>query len=194
MTEHNDGAPERLSGPDHVEDLLDAGRPRLAAQALVDAFDDCLPDLPLRFALVLIRVDERIASELARATQTKEPIGLRLADGPREGLSLYRGERRVGDLSAQDTALVRDFGPQAALFTPRVLEILYRDGELQTFAIELIRPEQRRCPRCGQEVAASDTHDCPAEDVAEDSGHAVKLQGALNSLLRDRNTRRSTSK
>lgn len=193
MTTPDDGTPERMSGPDHVEDLLGAGRPRLAAQALVDAFDDCLPDLPLRFALVLIRVDERAASELRAALDTKVPYRLALGDGPREGISVFWGQRRVGDLSAEDSALVRDFGPQAALFSPRVLEILYRGDELATFAIELIRPEQRRCARCGQEVAAADTHRCPAEETP-DGGHTVKLQSALNSLLRDRNSRRNPTR
>lgn len=191
MTTPDDGATDRMSGPEHVEDLLDAGRPRLAAQALVDVFDDCLPELPLRFALVLVRVDERIAAHIADATKTKERIDLRLDEGPREGLSVFLGARRVGDLSSQDSDLVRDFGPQAALFTPRLLEILYRDGELQTLAIELIRPEQRRCARCGQEVAAADTHRCPAEETHDETGHPVRLQSALNSLLRDRNSRRS---
>lgn len=191
MTTPDDGATDRMSGPEHVEDLLDAGRPRLAAQALVDVFDDCLPELPLRFALVLVRVDERIAAHIADATKTKERIDLRLDEGPREGLSVFLGARRVGDLSSQDSDLVRDFGPQAALFTPRLLEILYRDGELQTLAIELIRPEQRRCARCGQEVATADTHRCPAEETHDETGHPVRLQSALNSLLRDRNSRRS---
>lgn len=159
---------------DEVEDLVRAGRPRLAAQALVDAFEDCLPDLPLRFSLLLVRVDEHTAKSVARLIHEGEPISLTLGEGPKSALSVFFRDTRVGDLSARDAELVREFGEHAALYTPRVLQILFRpDNTLQAFAVELVRPEQPRRP---------------GEGGADSS--SVALGGALNSLISARSESR----
>ncbi|WP_217924677.1 hypothetical protein [Miltoncostaea oceani] len=180
---------------EEVEDLLREGRPRLATQALIDAFADCLPELPLRFSLLLVRVDEQTALEVAQGIRRGDKVSLTLTDGPREALSVYWGARRVGDLAASDRELVLEFGEHRALYTPRVLEILFRPGAgggLQTFAIELVRPEQRRCPRCGRTMPARSGHRCKTdpEIEARPGQPAVALHGPLASLISDRDSRR----
>lgn len=147
---------ERPEGVDRhletVEEMARAGRPRLAAAAFDAAMRDCLPDLPLRFSLLLVRVDDDQAEALADAIHRQTDVALSLADGPRGVLSVFSGASRLGDLSARDDELVRGFGAEGlAIYEPRILEILFRDDQtLQSVAIELVRPEQRPCPGCGR--------------------------------------------
>lgn len=153
--EHEQMHGERDEPPNsHLESagqLAREGRPRLAAAAFEEAMRDCLPDLPLRFSLLLVRPDEGQVEELAEAIYRQDEIGLRLAEGPRGVLAVFRGPLRIGDLSVRDDELVRGFGAEGvALYEPRILEILFLDdGALQSIAVELVRPEQRRCAGCG---------------------------------------------
>lgn len=171
-----------------AEEMARAGRPRLAAAAFEEAMRDCLPDLPLRFSLLLVRPDDDKVEELAEDVYRQDEVTLHMAEGPRGVLSVYRGEIRLGDLSSRDDELVRGFGDEGrALYEPRILEILFRDGgELQSVAVELVRPEQRLCGACGRTFSEHQAR-CPhcGASEAEATGKApAALADALEDIVR----------
>lgn len=165
-----------------AEEMARAGRPRLAAQAFDAAIRDCLPDLPLRFSLLLVRADDDQVESVAEAVYRQDDVSLRLADGPRGVLAVFRGQVRLGDLSVRDDELVRGFGEEGiALYEPRILEILFReDGDLQSIAVELVRPEQRLCAACANPFAEHLLH-CPhcGNEVAPPAVLADALDGIV---------------
>lgn len=179
---------------DEVDDLIRAGRPRLAQQALEQAVADCLPDLPLRFSLLVRRIDEPQVLALAEAVRASDTVDIRLRES--DGAVQVRwGAGRLGQLSARDSELLRGFGRQAALYDPRVLEISFGiEGGVSTFAIELTRPEFRRCSSCGRLHSGLHINcdDCrrrrrpKGEEVETFEPAPVPLAVALEELLRTR--------
>lgn len=186
---------------DEVDDLIRAGRPRLAQQALEQAVADCLPDLPLRFSLLVRRIDEVQVLALAEAVRASQDVDLRLMRSE-DTVQLRWSAGRLGQLSARDSELLRGFGRQAALYDLRVLEISFGiEGGVSTFAIELSRPEFRRCSSCGRLHSGLhiNCEDCrrrrrPKGEEAETFEPApVPLAVALEELLRTRAERSSDS-
>lgn len=188
--EHADQMGDESGAYRHLEDageLARAGRPRLAAAAFDQAMRDCLPDLPLRFSLLLVRPDDDQVEEVAEAVYRQDEVTLRLAEGPRGVLAVYRGTIRLGDLSVRDDELVRGFGAEGlALYEPRILEILFReDGELQSVAVELVRPELRLCGGCGR-TFTEHLPRCPhcGTSEAEAAVGRASLADALEDIVR----------
>lgn len=134
---------------DEVAQLLSLGHHHAAERALVRGGGAVLPDLPLRFGMVLRAVRQRASRDLVVAVREGRTVTLTL-DDPGDGPILVRWDAQVvGQLAGHDTALVRAFGERRALYTPRLLELAIRGDRVHTIAVEMTRPELRECDRCG---------------------------------------------
>ncbi len=140
---------------DEISSLMADGRSRKAIDALLAGVEDVLPDLPLRFSLLLIRVDsEGIKDYIRQYRKTGSRPTLQLVKPKGSGQFVITWRKgRIGQLSSEDSDLLRSFGRRRRLYEPRVLEVTYSADKLkvETLAIELVRPEVRLCSSCGKQ-------------------------------------------
>lgn len=183
-----------------IDDNLQQGKAAQAKSLFARRWRDLVPELPLRFPIVLAKPSERAAAKLAQGMKGgQEPPALKLVPrSARHGgyvVSTSEGTR-LGDLPAKDAEFLRSLGEDAALYTPHLLELRPPTKETDRpvlIAVELVRPELRYCSFCGKRH--SDPHvncaDCRRErrqvnpDKAAEELPLVPLHEALDALISD---------
>jgi len=137
---------------DEVSGHVREGKMGRAKRAFHEGWRDAVPELPLRFSVILVRLDRDVAKELRRlARQGKEQVLLLSRTGESQVDVIWEEEnKRLGSLPAEDARLLGEYGEDADLYRPQLLEIRYEEGRLDHVAIELVRPEVRYCPSCGK--------------------------------------------
>jgi hypothetical protein len=138
---------------DKVAEHLAGGEPERASRALARGWRDAVPELPLRFAVILTGLDAKaIAAALRRSSNRGEPPRLRLrrVEGRIEVLTI-RGARPLGRLPEREVRMLDELGADAHLYRPQLLEVEHDpEGALVRVAVELVRPEMRICSSCGR--------------------------------------------
>lgn len=132
-----------------VEERLAKGSPDAAKREFTRNWRAAVPDLPLRFSVILVRVKEKEVREVLRKRRENDgtPPQLRL-DFDEEGrikVRMARGAKlRLGDIPASDADLLAQLGKKARrLYRPHLLEVRHDDetGRLEYVAVELVRAE-----------------------------------------------------
>lgn len=167
--ESNDSHEERLLEgrrlTEKVDEFMQQGKPLQARSVLARNWQDSVPELPLRYPVVLESVSSRFARQLARFLRAggEKPVltlaltGSRVARG-----SVSVSGRRLGDLPQEQAAYLQGLGSSASVYEPRLTAIrLSSEGEVDGVEIEMVRPELRRCPNCdklhgGEEALCED--------------------------------------
>lgn len=110
---------------------------------------DAVPELPARFAVVLVRP----------AIKSVRTLHKRLRAGGDEALVLYKGQRgaldvvvqrtgeRLGSLPPEDTKLLRELGAELQDWRPRVLEIKFTlRRRLEHIIVDLVHEPSQQQP------------------------------------------------
>jgi hypothetical protein len=152
-----------------VQESLDRGRLPAAKAALSRGWRESVPDLPLRFSVLLLRPrEDDVAAVLRRlrANGGRKPP-LRLSRGKDGSIRVCtrRGKKLVlGELPRGEVKLLRDLGRDANLYQPELLEIRHDDhGRVRSVAIELIRPGDKHEDSLPQQI-----HEAIEAVMAED--------------------------
>jgi len=143
---------------EEVSEHMREGQPARANQAFARGWRDAVPDLPLRFSVILVRPDRKVITGLDKQLRDEnEPeMCLQRVDLSTVTVNLTEGGQRIGNLPADDARLLHELDADAALYRPQVLEIRYNArGRLDHIAVELVRPEVRLCSSCGEPHAGS---------------------------------------
>jgi len=182
---------------ERVDDLLAQGKQQQARSVVARGWQDAVPELPLRYPVVLARPSVRFASQLARyirvggdAPELKvELSGKQVIHG-----TITVSGRRLGELPDSEAAYLHSLGADAEVFTPRLTAIrVSATGESDKVEIELVRPELRRCSSCGR-LHGEDTVNCadcralrrPKDpDKVESEASPVALHEAMDAALAD---------
>ena len=110
---------------------------------------DAVPDLPLRFSVVLVRPDRKAVTQLDRRLRDEDEPQMQLCRQDAGAVEVTVDGQRIGDLPADDARLLAELDAAIDLYSPRVLEIRYTTrGRLDYIAVELVRPEVRLCSSC----------------------------------------------
>jgi hypothetical protein len=128
-----------------------------AKRAFSRAWRDAVPELPLRFSVILDKPSaEAVTKMVQRSRQTGAPPELRfrrVSDRQVEVTALH-ARAALGVLPKQDAQLLSELGSEAKIYRPQLLEINNNsDGTLNYIAIEVVRPETRYCSSCGKKHA-----------------------------------------
>jgi len=136
---------------DEVHGLVEEGRVRAAERALHSALDEALPELPLRFAARVVRLNDRRLTDYARALRDcGQPPALLLADRGAKGFSVEWCFGRLGWLAIGEVELLRSLGTRAGWYRPRLVELIEpTQAASGAMVVELVRPEMRVCSSCG---------------------------------------------
>jgi hypothetical protein len=137
---------------DQVEEHLSKGDKTSAKRAFSRSWRDAVPDLPLRFSVILVKTDpEAIEGVAKKMRQGKKAPKLRLVH-TRSGSWEVRATRTLGSLPAPDGKLLTELGASSRLYRPELLEIRSDEkGDFDYIAVELVRPETNFCSSCGKE-------------------------------------------
>lgn len=128
-----------------ITEKIASGQSLAAKRALTRAWREAVPDLPVRFAVILVRLNEEGVSKLIQRMKKSGSLpGLKLIWHKNKievwtsrGKSFY-----IGDLPSSDALMLSDLGDQAKKYRPKLIEISTNDdGSVDYLAIELIRPE-----------------------------------------------------
>lgn len=161
MSERDNKQSEARDLVERVEAGVERGNVSSAAAAFTRSWRDAVPELPLRFSVILVRVDRRAVAQLiARMRRNKgRPPQLKLdhIDEKTVRVVTARGKRLIlGELPHADVKLLVELGKDARLYRPQLLEIRHdEEGKLRYLAVELVRPELQVCPVCGKKHSGS---------------------------------------
>jgi len=136
---------EEISG--HVRD----GAHDRAARAFRRGWRDAVPELPLRFSVILVRADRELVAWLHRqlVDHSEPEIALRRSDESSVDVVIAATGQRLGSLPAQDARLLAELDAADDLYRPQVMEIRYDErGRFDHIAVELVRPQLRYCSAC----------------------------------------------
>lgn len=134
-----------------VDEFLQQGKPLQARSVLARNWQDAVPELPLRYPIVLESVSSRFARQLARFLRAgggKPELALSLTGSRVPRGSVAVSGRRLGDLPQEQAAYLQGLGESANVYEPRLMAIRLNEGEVDSVEIEMVRPELRRCPNC----------------------------------------------
>jgi len=151
-----------------VQESLDRGAVSQAKRAFTQGWRETVPALPLRFSVILVRLNRKSIKDVLRLWRKNKGQAPQLKlDWGEETVQvrMARGRKLVlGCLPASDAELLRDMGPKAQkLYRPQLLEVRRTEtGEIDYVAVELVRPELRICSSCGKEHSGKHTNceDC----------------------------------
>lgn len=156
---------------EQINDYLQQGKTTQAKSLLTRRWRDLVPDLPLRFSVVLEKSSPRVVRAIVTSLKRgNQPPALSLqARSERHGGYFITAEdgKHLGALPERDAKFLRSLGEHAALYTPKLLEI--RSGLI---AIELVRPELRRCASCDSYHTGDNANcdDCRAKGRSDSPG------------------------
>lgn len=139
---------------DKVEEHINKGDTSSAKRAFSRSWRDAVPDLPLRFSVILVKPDkaaiERMIKRIRKDGLTPKLKLVHTRDGDWEVRT--SSDRRLGSLPNQDGKLLDELGGDSRLYDPELLEIRTDDEDnFSHIAVELVRPEVRYCSSCGKE-------------------------------------------
>jgi hypothetical protein len=177
-----------------VQEGLDGGRAPAAKAALTRSWRDAVPELPVRFSVVLTKIDEAAVSELLRRARrnrgSSPPLRLRKKQGVIVVETIRGARLLLGQLPKSETQLLSDFGADAKLYRPQLLEVRYDDdNRIRVVAIELVRPELYHCPNCGRRHKGPHAYcsRCRSAEV-EEAGFEhtpVQIHEAIEAVIAD---------
>lgn len=185
---------------ERVDDLLDEGKPLAARSVLGRNWQDAVPELPLRYTVVLEQVSERTTRRIARILHEHDPVptlSLHLR-GSRRLRVLVRvstpgsNDERLGEFSPEQAQFLHSLGERASLYRAQLTAI--RASGAAT--IELVRPELRSCSSCERLHAELHVNcaECrklrrpKAPERVESETPALALQEALDAIALDTGT------
>jgi hypothetical protein len=155
MPAHDQAAEQSADMAERVEDKRRQGSISNARAAFSRSWREAVPELPLRFSVILVHTDEknilRLAKRLGRQSSTPPKLKLiRRHEGYIDVLT--SGNVILGRLPSADSQLLRELGPAAKSYEPQLIEIRNTPEEgLDYIAIELVRPELKYCSSCGKQ-------------------------------------------
>jgi hypothetical protein len=130
-----------------IAEKIASGQTVSAKRTLTQTWRDAVPSLPVRFAVILVRLEKKTALEIIkRMKKTQSPPQIILKwEKDRVEVWTARGKKlHLGDLPSSDTLMLSDLGEQAKKYRPQILEIKTDDqGVVEHIAIELVRPETK---------------------------------------------------
>ena len=131
-----------------ISEKISSGQHIGAKRALTNSWRDAVPDLPVRFAVILVRLDRdntRTILKRMRKSKTKPNLRLVWEDDHIEVWTSRGTPIRIGDLPVSDSIMMNDLGDKAKKYKPQLLEINTSDetGEIEYLAIELVRPDTK---------------------------------------------------
>jgi hypothetical protein len=173
---------------------LQGGRAPAAKAALTRSWRDAVPDLPVRFSVVLRKTDAQAVAELLRRARRNRGSSPPLRLRKRKGViyvETVRGARlEIGQLPRSESQLLSDFGADAKLYRPQLLEVRYDDDNRVRFvAIELVRPELFQCPSCDRRHKGPHAY-CSKCRAAGEEGEGfehtpVQIHEAIEAVIAD---------
>jgi hypothetical protein len=197
MTEYpDDWQTEARDLAERVDSYLRRGALQTARRAFNKSWRDAVPELPLRFSVILVRPERSVVVailHMMRNGQSAPQLGFVFDDG---AVAVHRVDTtdRLGQLPTQDARLLSELGAGAELYTPHLLEIRTTSaGRLDYVAVELVRPEERSCLICG-EPAQEGSETCalharkrrlPARNVHQAEDFPVPFHEALDALANE---------
>ena len=136
-----------------VAEHLRGGHTGRAQAAFSRGWRDAVPELPLRFSVILVRPDREVVAEVDKLVREGTEVKMQLERIDESLVQVVLADaQRVGNLPAEDARLLQDLGADADLYSPLVLEIRYNEkGRLDYIAVELVRPEVRYCSACSRQ-------------------------------------------
>lgn len=136
---------EKTNPLPEISDKISLGQGVGAKRSLTKAWREAVPEIPVRFAVILVRLDEKSVLEIIkRMKKSDSPPQLKL-EWRKDRIEVWtsRGKKiRIGDLPSSDSMMLFDLGGKAKKYRPQIIEIkTSEDGEIEHFAVELVRPE-----------------------------------------------------
>lgn len=139
--------------PDLINQHVNGGRRSAAAAMITRRLSDVAPKMPLSFPTVLKKVDQDTALWIAHSLSNDESPVLTIkktSEGKYE-IRAAKGRKRLGQLSTRDTEMLKGFGKDAKLYSPRLLMIHQGDdSSFDHVSIDMVRPEIRICSSCSE--------------------------------------------
>jgi hypothetical protein len=150
----HDIASEAQQLTEKVDKALASGSISQAKRAFIQNWREAVPELPLRFSVILEDLNlENVYELLKMKRKDKMPqLKLQIVKN-RTAVQMVRGRKLIiGFLPKRDSSLLDQLGDKAfKLYQPRILEAPRKDdGSLAYLAVELVRPESNICSSCGK--------------------------------------------
>jgi hypothetical protein len=150
----HDIASEAQQLTEKVDKALASGSISQAKRAFNQNWREAVPELPLRFSVILEDLNlENVYELLKMKRKDKMPqLKLQIVKN-RTAVQMVRGRKLIiGFLPKRDSSLLDQLGDKAfKLYQPRILEAPRKDdGSLAYLAVELVRPESNICSSCGK--------------------------------------------
>lgn len=146
MDEFEDLQAEARELAARVDEYLQKGSTRSATRVFSQSWRETVPDLPLRFSVMLKQVDDAVILDmLAKLRGGDRPL---LALRHRRKLGVIEvvdtvSRKALGLLPAQDAQLLIDLKAVRGYYSPHLSEIKINErGRLQYVAVELVRAEE----------------------------------------------------
>lgn len=157
-----------------ISDKLAEGQTIGAKRVLTSSWRDAVPELPVRFAVILVRLDkDAVKALLKRMRKSKSKPGLKL-DWKEDRIEVVtsRGKTlRIGDLPISDSMMMTDLGDKAKKYRPQLLQIQQTEsGDIDYLAIELVRPETK-----AEQQATAAAMVSALEEIAETGEENIDL-------------------
>lgn len=136
-----------------VQQSLERGRVPAAKAALSRSWRNNVPELPVRFSVLLVRLRQEDCAAVLRRLRanrgSKPPLRLLRARDGSVRVCTSRGQKLIlGDLPRGEVRLLQDLGSDASLYHPELLEVLHDShGQVRSVSIELVRrknPEEEK--------------------------------------------------
>lgn len=146
--DENDPMADQRAIVDQIEDYLEQGKQAQAKSLLTRRWRDLVPELPLRFSVVLEQpraADAFFLGQRLKAGSSAPRLLITEEEGALH-VKIARGAV-LGRIPADDAEFLRSVGDDAKLYELHVLEI--REGG-SVVAVEFVRPELRTCSFCGK--------------------------------------------
>jgi hypothetical protein len=136
-----------------ISEHLREGDHGSASRAFARGWRDAVPDLPLRFSVILVRPDRDVIASLYKQLRDGDELEMCLqrVSASEVTVNLVDGGQRIGDIPAADARLLHELDADSALYRPQVSEVRYTArGRFDYIAVELVRPEVKLCSSCGE--------------------------------------------
>lgn len=161
-----------------VQESLQRGRVPAAKAALSRSWRDNVPELPVRFSVMLVRLRQEDCAAVLRRLRAnhggRPPLRLlRARDGSFQVVT-KRGKRLVlGELPRGEVKLLRDLGSEADLYRPELLEVRHDSyGQVRAVSIEMVR---RKNPEKAGDRLPLQIHEALEAVIAEDSEDDLEI-------------------
>lgn len=128
-----------------INSKIASGQTIGAKRALTSSWRDSVPELPIRFAVILVGLNKDNIREIvkrSRKNKTSPKLKLVWENNKIEVWTSQGKKLHLGNLPSSDALMLLDLGTKAKRYKPKFLELDTDDsGEVDYLAIELVRPE-----------------------------------------------------